>query len=73
MVFFFPDEAVENGSEVSQACISHVCSCQLMFLAGKAGFTLEVLLFLALKLKYLLNQMTPLKVYYIESYLYGFN
>lgn len=72
-LFFSPDEAVENGSEVSQACISHVCSCQLMFLAGEAGFTLEVVLFLALKLKYLQNQMAPLKVYCIESYWYGFN
>lgn len=43
------------------------------FLAGEAGFTLEVVLFLALKLKYLQNQMTPLKVYCIESYWYGFN
>lgn len=33
-----------------------------MFLAGEAGFTLEVVLFLALKLKYLQNRMIPSKL-----------
>lgn len=42
-----------------------------MFLAGEAGFTLEVVLFLALKLKYLQNRMIPSKLEFPVSNLTG--
>lgn len=42
-----------------------------MFLAGEAGFTLEVVLFLPLKLKYLQKRMIPSKLELTVSDLTG--